>query len=141
GSGQGPRGDEAETGGFDGAAYWNRSGAASAAMPVGATEPVARPAPGFGDLQAGMHLAGGIMAALWRRERTGRGAVVDASLLASGFAAMQGSLAGPVSAGRAELPKRARTENTNPLVLPYPTADGRFLALMMPGSDRDRPRL
>src|SRR5439155_1205299 len=80
-------------------------------------------------------------AALWRRERTGRGAVVDASLLASGYWAMQGSLAGAVSAGRAELPKRARTENTNPLVLAYPTADGRFVSLMMLGSDRYWPGL
>src|SRR5436309_2039940 len=110
-------------------------------MPVGGTEPIALPAPGFGDLQTGMHLAGGIVAALWRRERTGRGAVVDTSLLASGLWAMQGSLAGAVSAGLAELPKRARTDVTNPLVVAYPTADGRYVSLMMLGSDRYWPGL
>jgi len=141
GSGQGTKGEEADAGGFDGAAYWNRSGVGSAAMPVGGTEPIALPAPGFGDLQTGMHLAGGVMAALWRRERTGRGAVVDASLLASGFWAMQGSLAGAVSAGLAELPKRARSQVTNPLVVAFPTADGRFVSLMMLGSDRYWPGL
>jgi crotonobetainyl-CoA:carnitine CoA-transferase CaiB-like acyl-CoA transferase len=141
GSGQGPKGDEAEAGGFDGAAYWNRSGVASAAMPVGSSEPIALPSPGFGDLQTGMHLAGGIMAALWRRERTGQGTVVDTSLLSSGLWAMQGAVAGSAVAGTAELPKRARVDVTNPLVVAYPTADGRFVALMMLGSDRYWPGL
>src|SRR5437764_298628 len=54
---------------------------------------------------------------------------------------MLGSLAGAVSAGLAELPKRARTEVTNPLVVAYPTADGRFVSLMMLGSDRYWPGL
>lgn len=141
GSGQGPRGDEADAGGFDGAAYWNRCGIGSAATPVDSPEPVALPGPGFGDLQTGMHLAGGIAAALWRRERTGRGAVVDTSLLASGLWAMQGSLAGSAVAGTTELPKRRRNENSNPLVLAYPTSDGRYVSLMMLGSDRYWPGL
>ncbi|HEV7862878.1 MAG TPA: CoA transferase, partial [Acidimicrobiia bacterium] len=141
GSGQGPKGDEADAGGFDGAAYWFRSGVGSAAMPVGSEEPIALPSPGFGDLQTGMHLAGGIAAALWRRERTGKGAVVDTSLLASGLWAMQGAVAGSAAAGTAELPKRARPDVTNPLTVAYPTADGRFVALMMLGSDRYWPGL
>lgn len=141
GSGQGPRGEEADAGGFDGAAYWNRCGIASAAMPVGSSEPIGLPGPGFGDLQTGMHLAGGIAAALWRRERTGQGAVVDTSLLASGLWAMQGSIAGAAVNGTPELPKRRREENSNPLVLSYPTSDGRFVNLMMLGSDRYWPGL
>jgi len=141
GSGQGPKGDEADAGGFDGAAFWYRCGIGSAAMPAGGDEPIALPGPGFGDVQTGMHLAGGIAAALWRRERTGRGAVVDASLLGAGLWAMQGSLAGVAVAGTSELPKRPRAEVTNPLVIAYPTADGRFVALMMLGSDRYWPGL
>ena len=141
GSGQGPRGEEADAGGFDGAAYWNRCGIGSAAMPVGSPEPIGLPGPGFGDLQTGMHLAGGIAAALWRRERTGQGAVVDTSLLASGLWAMQGSIAGAAVNQTPELPKRRREDNSNPLVLAYPTADGRFVSLMMLGSDRYWPGL
>jgi crotonobetainyl-CoA:carnitine CoA-transferase CaiB-like acyl-CoA transferase len=141
GSGQGPKGDEADAGGFDGAAYWYRCGIGSAAMPADGDEPIALPAPGFGDVQTGMHLAGGIAAALWRRERTGRGAVIDASLLAAGLWAMQGSIAGVAVAGTSELPKRPRAEVTNPLVIAYPTAEGRFVALMMLGSDRYWPGL
>ena len=141
GSGQGPKGEEADAGGFDGAAYWYRCGIGSAAMPAGGAEPIGLPGPGFGDVQTGMHLAGGIAAALWRRERTGRGAVVDASLLAAGLWAMQGSVAGAAVAGTPELPKRPRTENSNPLVITYRTADSRFVALMMLGSDRYWPGL
>lgn len=141
GSGHGPKGEEAEAGGFDGAVYWNRSGVGSAAMPAGSSEPIGLPGPGFGDLQTGMHLAGGIAAALWRRERTGHGAVVDTSLLASGLWAMQGSIAGAAVNQTPELPKRPRNENSNPLVLSYPTADGRFVSLMMLGSDRYWPGL
>src|SRR5207302_1300027 len=102
GSGQGPKGDEADAGGFDGAAYWYRCGIGSAAMPADGDEPIALPSPGFGDVQTGKHLAGGIAAALWRRERTGKGAVVDASLLSAGLWAMQGSIAGVAVAGRSE---------------------------------------
>jgi crotonobetainyl-CoA:carnitine CoA-transferase CaiB-like acyl-CoA transferase len=67
--------------------------------------------------------------------------VVDASLLGAGLWAMQGSVAGTAVAGLAELPKRPRTDVSNPLVIAYPTADGRFVALMMLGSDRYWPGL
>ena len=42
--------------------------------------PSPMPGPGFGDLQSGMAMAGGIGAALYKRERTGEGVVVDVSL-------------------------------------------------------------
>ena len=141
GSGHGPKGEEADAGGFDGAVYWNRSGVGSAAMPAGGSEPIGLPGPGFGDLQTGMHLAGGIAAALWRRERTGQGAVVDTSLLASGLWAMQGSIVGATVNQTPELPKRPREKNSNPLVLSYRSADNRYVSLMMLGSDRYWPGL
>jgi crotonobetainyl-CoA:carnitine CoA-transferase CaiB-like acyl-CoA transferase len=136
GSGQGPRGPEADTAGFDAAAYWHRCGVGSAAMSPDSAEPVTLPAPGFGDVQTGMHLAGGIAAALFQRQRTGTGAVVDASLLAGGLWAMQGAIAGSTVAGRSELPKRARNEVTNPLTIAYRTADGRYVALVMLNSSQ-----
>lgn len=141
GSGHGPKGAEADTGGFDAAAYWYRSGVGSAAMPPGSTEPITLPGPGFGDIQTGMHLAGGVAAALFHRQRTGKGAVVDASLLAAGLWAMQGNIVGAHLTGASELPKRARTENTNPLTCAYRSADGRFVALVMLDSNRYWPGL
>ena len=49
------------------------------------------PAPAYGDSMGGMTIAGGIAAALFARERTGEGCVVDVSLLA--LAAWAGALA------------------------------------------------
>jgi crotonobetainyl-CoA:carnitine CoA-transferase CaiB-like acyl-CoA transferase len=139
GSGYGPKGDEADTGGFDAAAYWFRSGVGSAAMPPDGGEPIALPGPGFGDIQTGAHLAGGVAAALFRRSRTGRGAVVDASLLAAGMWALQGNITASATTGLCELPKRARAEVTNPLTVSYRTADERWVNLVMLDSQRYWP--
>ena len=72
GSAQGPRGAMSERGGFDGVTYWTRTGASLGVTPPEAQVPLAMPGPGFGDLQSGMALAGGVGAALYHRERTGR---------------------------------------------------------------------
>ncbi len=48
-----------------------------------------QPGPAYGDTIAGMTLAGGIAAALLKRERTGEPSVVDVSLLATGMWAMR----------------------------------------------------
>ena len=48
----------------------------------------APPGPGFGDSIGAMTIAGGIMGALFHRERTGEATTVDVSLLASGLWAM-----------------------------------------------------
>jgi crotonobetainyl-CoA:carnitine CoA-transferase CaiB-like acyl-CoA transferase len=139
GSGYGPKGDEADVGGFDAAAYWFRSGVGSAAMPPGGSEPINLPGPGFGDIQTGTHLAGGVAAALFRRSRTGEGAVVDASLLSAGMWAMQGNITAAATTGKSELPKRARAEVTNPLTIAYRTADDRWIGLVMLDSQRYWP--
>ena len=139
GSGYGPKGEEADVGGFDAAAYWFRSGVGSAAMPPGTTEPISLPGPGFGDIQTGAHLAGGVAAALFRRGRTGQGGVVDTSLLAAGLWALQGNITGAATTGASELPKRARAEVTNPLTVTYRTADDRYVALVMLDSQRYWP--
>lgn len=141
GSGYGPKGDEADVGGFDAAAYWFRSGVGSAAMPPGSAEPINLPGPGFGDIQTGSQLAGGIAAALFARTRTGQGTVVDASLLSAGMWAMQGSITGAATIGQGELPKRARIEVTNPLTIAYRTADDRWIGLVMLDSQRYWPAL
>jgi crotonobetainyl-CoA:carnitine CoA-transferase CaiB-like acyl-CoA transferase len=83
-----------------------------------------------------MTLAGGIAAALLQRERTGRGPVVDVSLLA---AAMWSISAGVVAVGANGLddPLRVpREENLNPLSVTYRTKDGRFLKLSLLQSER-----
>ena len=142
GTGYGPKGPDADLGGFDGISYWARAGASSAAMPLDTETPIMMPGPAYGDIQAGMHLAGGVSAALFHRERTGEGSVVDVSLLGSGMWAMQPVIAGAYVTGRDELPKSDRFAAGNPVAnVSYRTSDNRFIALSMLESDRYWPAL
>src|SRR6478672_7481693 len=129
GTAQGPRGPLAAKGGFDGITYWGRSGAAIGVSQAGAEFPRPMPGPGFGDLQSGTALAGGIGAALFQRERTGAGTVVDVSLMSAGLWAMGMSVSGSSVLDVDELPAADRTETANPLTNVYRTKDGHFVAL------------
>lgn len=136
GSAHGPKGQEAERGGFDGLTYWHRSGAGVSAMPAETDALITLPAPAYGDSQTGTALAGGISAALFHRERTGEGLVVDVSLLAAGMWAMQASMVGANLTGLAELPHSNRRTAPSPTSNYYRTSDDRFIALSMLQSDR-----
>lgn len=139
GTGHGVRGPDADRGGFDGISYWARAGLATAAMPADYDYPINLPGPAVGDIQAGLNLAGGICGALYHRERTGEGAVVDASLLSAGLWAMQSSIAGSYVTDRDQLVKGDRRRPGNPLANVYRTADGRFVFLAMLEADRYWP--
>ena len=94
------------------------------------------PGPAFGDVQSGMNLAGGIMAALYRRERTGEGGTVDTSLLGSGLWAMQASIAGAHMRGAENIVQLDRRRAPNPIANAYRSADGEAFVLGMLESDR-----
>jgi hypothetical protein len=71
GHGYGTKGDLASQGGFDLAAYWARGGIGDAYSDgKGSYPPIQRPA--FGDSYGGLAIAGGIAAALVKRERSTR---------------------------------------------------------------------
>ncbi len=130
GTGQGERGPDADKGSYDSLAFWARAGVASGATrPEYGTLTVPPPGPGFGDSIGAMTIAGGIMGALFHRERTGEATTVDVSLLGTGMWAMGQSIAlsllleMPISA-----PPQDRMAG-NPLVQTYLTQDGRGLAL------------
>jgi crotonobetainyl-CoA:carnitine CoA-transferase CaiB-like acyl-CoA transferase len=139
GSAQGPRGDMAERGGFDGVTYWTRSGASLGVTPPDGRAPLAMPGPGFGDLQSGVALAGGIGTALYQRERTGTGVVVDVSLMSMGLWAMGMTISGTSVLDVDTLPHQHHESSTNPLVNEYRTRDGGFIALAFLQSDRYWP--
>src|SRR5262245_41324980 len=119
GSAQGPRGELSERGGFDGVTYWTRTGASLGVTPPEAPVPLAMPGPGFGDLQSGMALAGGIGTALYHRERTGEGTVVDVSLMSVGLWAMGMTISGTSVLDADTLPHQYHRDSTNPLVNEY----------------------
>jgi crotonobetainyl-CoA:carnitine CoA-transferase CaiB-like acyl-CoA transferase len=139
GTAQGPRGPLAGKGGFDGITYWGRSGAANGVTPPGQEYPCPMPGPGFGDLQSGMALAGGIGAALFQRERTGVGTIVDVSLMSAGMWAMGMTISGASVLDVDELPREDRTKSANPLTNQYRTKDGHFIAMGFLQADRYWP--
>jgi crotonobetainyl-CoA:carnitine CoA-transferase CaiB-like acyl-CoA transferase len=136
GTGHGPVGPDADKGGFDGISYWSRPGASTASIPPGYDFPILLPGPAFGDIQSGMFLAGGIAGALYRREKTGQGGVVDVSLLGAGLWAMQASIAGSYVMGANNIVQLDRRRPPNPLTNLYRAGDGRFFVLGMLQADR-----
>lgn len=133
GSALGPRGDESGRGGYDMTAFWCRAGTAATITPPGVEGMIAPPGPAYGDTISGTNLAGGIAAALLKRERTGETSVVDVSLLGSGLWAMGHGIALSAHLKQAmEAPvPGAHGSPSNPLTGIYGTADGRYLSLVM----------
>ncbi|MFF5033328.1 CaiB/BaiF CoA transferase family protein [Nocardia salmonicida] len=133
GSALGPRGAESDKGGFDMTAFWCRGAVAATITPPGTEGMISPPGPAFGDTISGTNLAGGIAAALLKRERTGEPSVVDVSLLGSGLWALGHTIALSAHLGQpmvAPVPG-AHGAPTNPLSGLYATADGRYLSLVM----------
>jgi len=83
GSGQGPKGPEAERGGFDAGSFWVARQRGPHAQR--ARKPPIMQRAAFGDTIGATFIAGGIAAALYHREKDRRGSVVDVSLLARGM--------------------------------------------------------
>ena len=72
----GEAGEEASRPGFDATALWARTGLMDLVRPS-PDAPPSRSLPGMGDHPTGMSMFGALMAALYQRERTGRGTMVS----------------------------------------------------------------
>ena len=129
GTGYGIRGPMAEKGGFDFPSSWCRSGSAFALTPPDGGRPPGQPG-SVGDLTGGATLAGAIAAALFRRERTGRGAIVDHALYMMGAYIMTQSVTNTSLAGEKLEPARPSASET-PMVRVYRTKDDRWLCLCL----------
>jgi formyl-CoA transferase len=129
GTGYGIRGDMANDGGFDYPSSWCRSGSGYMQTQPGSFPPGQ---PGsVGDLGGGATLAGAISAALFRRERTGKGAIVDNALYLVGIYLMsQSTIAASlgIERGGGTLPPPIAA---NPLMNLYQTSDGRWINLCL----------
>ncbi len=134
GTGQGERGPDADKGSYDSLAFWSRAGIALGAKRPEYDSVPAPPAPGFGDSIGGMTIAGGIMGALYHREKTGEPTEVDVSLLSTGLWAMGQAMALSLVL---DMPWAAPPGSMafNPLTRNYETKDGRQLAFtcLQPG--------
>jgi crotonobetainyl-CoA:carnitine CoA-transferase CaiB-like acyl-CoA transferase len=85
GSAYGDKGPERNVGGFDGTAFWSRSGVGYSMTPKELEGTLSQGIPAFGDSMGGMSIAGGISAALFHRARTGEALEMDVSLLSTAW--------------------------------------------------------
>lgn len=134
GHGYGTKGDMADHGGFDAAAYWARGGIANAyARADGSYPPFQRAA--FGDVYGGLAIAAGIAGALFKRERTGEPSVIDVSLLSAAIWQLGLEIVGAGITGL-NIPTFDLEDAPNPVVNLYKTRDGRFIQFVLLQADR-----
>jgi formyl-CoA transferase len=128
--------DAAKTG-FDSTAYWARTGLMDMVRATAETEP-ARSAPGMGDHPSATGLYAAIVTALYRREKTGKGGVVQSSLLQNGLWAnacfVQSRLCGEHLTHRAP-----RAQVPNALANHYQCRDGRWFLMALFNEPRQWP--
>ncbi|WP_084399983.1 CaiB/BaiF CoA transferase family protein [Henriciella aquimarina] len=133
-TGYGLDGPDADKPGFDVASFWSRSGAASATIPKGQEPFPCRTA--FGDHTTSISAAAGICAALVEAGRTGKGRLVEASLLRTALYTMGSDFAIQLFFGRLGSTK-ARHEQTVPIMNFFRTADDHWLCIVARQGESD----
>jgi len=127
-TGFGEKGPDADLPGFDVTSYWARSGLLSMTRDAGA--PPTWPVAGSGDNATAVGLYSAIVTALYRRERTGKGAYVTTSLLAQGVwsasVSIQGALCGAKFFGQHD-----RKNPANAAMNVYRAADDTWFILVV----------
>jgi crotonobetainyl-CoA:carnitine CoA-transferase CaiB-like acyl-CoA transferase len=134
GHGFGVRGPDAGMPGYDSSAFWARGGMAHVLTPSDRDQPIGQRG-AMGDRNGAMALAFGMAAALLRRERTGKGSVVDVSLLATAIWTLSSDVLAALQGG-APRAASGRDASPNPLVGAYRTRDGRHVQLVLLQGDR-----
>ena len=137
-TGYGLEGPDADRPGMDAAAFWARSGLAAMFRPKGG-EPIAlRTA--FGDHTASLAIVAAVLAALRERDRTGKGRLIDASLLRVAHYVGSSDLAIQHVRGRVAS-NRPRKDMPNPIINAFRTKDERWISLLQRQGDKDWPKL
>jgi crotonobetainyl-CoA:carnitine CoA-transferase CaiB-like acyl-CoA transferase len=137
-TGYGREGEEADRAAYDIAAFWARSGIAHSLTQPGSTPPQQRG--GMGDHNAGLAAVSGICAALFKRERTGKGEVVSTSLLREGIYTLSFDLSVALRFGVPVMIGNRKTMG-NPAINSYADSDGRYFWLVGLEGERHWPSL
>lgn len=132
-SGYGLRGDDRNRPSYDIGAFWARSGLSVQLSDADGVPLNARG--GIGDHISGLAALAGLLAALLEQRHTGRGRVVEVSLLRTGAYILGWDLSLQSALGKVAGSER-RDANQTPLMNSYRTGDGRWLFLM--GLEADR---
>ena len=126
-TGYGDKGPDANSPGFDNVAFWTRSGfMIDMAIKSEGSYPVCSPT-GAGDTFTGTVLMGGILAALYQREKTGKGDFVTAALQNAGIWMFAGSILQAQEKYGAKFPKERC--DVSPLAASYKCADGEWFGI------------
>jgi crotonobetainyl-CoA:carnitine CoA-transferase CaiB-like acyl-CoA transferase len=137
-TGYGRTGADRDRPGYDVGAFWARSGVADTLTVEGMAPPMIRG--GFGDHVTALAMVSGILAALIERQRTGRGRVVETSLLRTGMYCIGWDLNIQLQFDKLRAPV-ARTETETPLMNSYRAGDGKWFWLIGLEADRHFPSL
>lgn len=123
---------------YDMGAFWSRAGVGAALKTERMPLPYQRG--GMGDHITGLGAAGGVAAALYQRERTGLGELVEVSLLRVGMYFIGTDLSATLRTG---VPTVATdvAQPANPLLTGYECADGEMFWLLCLEGDRHWPLL
>jgi crotonobetainyl-CoA:carnitine CoA-transferase CaiB-like acyl-CoA transferase len=124
-SGWGRKGDDAGTLSFD------YTGIARTGLMMSCGEagsPPVQMLPGIGDEMGGLLCAWGVCAALYAREKTGKGQVVDTSMMGAIIANLGFIMAAPSILGQ-EFPRETRATSGNPLYCHYRCADDKWIVI------------
>ena len=135
-TGYGLEGPDVDRAGYDIGAFWSRSGLAQTTVAPDELPPGIRS--GQGDHTTALALASGVMAALFDRERTGKGRVVSTSLLRTGIYTLGWDVGVYLRYGKRQN-TRTRDKNPSPQMNCYRCSDGRAFWLLGLEADRHWP--
>ena len=137
-TGFGTQGPDSEKRGYDTTAWWASAGILDLMKP--GVSALMFPVGGVGDHASAMSLFGGIMMALYQREKSGLGDCVETSLVANGAWSngmhLQGAIAG-FDLGAVLEEKGYRS----PFAMIYETSDHRFIVLVSPNPQKEWPNI
>jgi crotonobetainyl-CoA:carnitine CoA-transferase CaiB-like acyl-CoA transferase len=138
GHGFGVRGPDADSPGYDASAFWARGGLAHVLTPPELDRPIGQRG-AMGDRNGAMALAFGMSAALLERTRTGKGSVVDVSLLATAMWTLSSDVLAALQGAQPRATSMSASGYVNPLVGVYSTKDARHISLVFLEADRYWP--
>ena len=137
-TGYGLVGPDADKPGFDTAAFWARTGVASLTAPKGVEPFPIRT--GMGDHTCSLATISAILAAVYERGKTGKGRLVETSLIRAGAYAIGSDLAVQMKLGRIAS-TRPRNQAVEPLTNFFKTSDGNWLCVLPRNGGSDWPQL
>ncbi len=137
-TGYGLEGPDADKAGMDVAAFWSRAGVGALTAPKGAEPFPIRT--GMGDHVTSLATVSAILAAVVERQTTGKGRLVETSLLRAGVYAIGSDMAIQLRFGKLAS-TRGRREAIQPLANFFQTRDGRWICLLPRQGATDWPRI